>query len=64
MLVCAGLVVAFFGGVLWLGGDKDRGGLLPGDLFVQRGNFKVYFPVVTCLVVSILLSVLLRLFRR
>jgi hypothetical protein len=64
MLVFAGLLVTIFGGVLWLGGGKDRGGLLPGDLSVERGNFKVYFPIVTCLVVSILLTVLVRLFRR
>ena len=64
MLVLAGLLIASFGGLLWLGLGKDRSGLLPGDISVERGNFKFYFPIVTCLLVSIVLTLLVRLFRR
>jgi len=49
--------------VVWL--LAERGGtLLPGDIAWQRGSFRFYFPVVTCLVLSVLLSLLLWLFRR
>jgi hypothetical protein len=49
---------------LWLGVGRERGGLLPGDIHIERGNFRFYFPVVTCLVLSILATILYRLFRR
>jgi hypothetical protein len=64
MLVIAGLALAAVGGLLWLGTAKGRGGVLPGDVFLERGNFKFFFPVVTCIVLSILLTLLARLFRR
>ena len=39
-------------------------GRLPGDIVVHRGNSTLYFPIVTCLVVSVLLSLVAALFRR
>ena len=55
------LVVA---GVLWqLGGRWLPLGRLPGDVVVERGNVRVYFPVVTCLIISVLLSVAAWLWR-
>ena len=64
MLVIAGLAMALIGAVVWLGFGKGRGGLLPGDLSVERGDFKFYFPVVSCLVVSAILTLALWLSRR
>ena len=59
-LVIAGLALAAVGALLWLG----RGFRLPGDLFIERGNFRFGFPVATCIVLSIVLTILLNLFRR
>jgi hypothetical protein len=39
-------------------------GRLPGDIVVQRGNTTFYFPFMTCIVVSVVLSLLVWLFRR
>jgi DUF2905 family protein len=39
-------------------------GRLPGDIVIDRGDFKLYFPIVTMLFVSIVLSLLLWLLRR
>ena len=39
-------------------------GRLPGDIMVERGNFRFYFPIVTSLVVSVVLTLLFWLFRR
>jgi len=39
-------------------------GRLPGDIVVRRGNFTFAFPIVTCLLLSVLVSLLLWLFRR
>ena len=60
MLVIAGLALAVVGAVIWLG----KGFRLPGDIFIQRGNFSFGFPIVTCIVVSIVLTILLNIFRR
>jgi hypothetical protein len=62
-LVIIGLLLATIGGALWLFG-RHGGGLLPGDIVVERKNVRFYFPVVTCLVVSAVLSLLAWLFRR
>ena len=39
-------------------------GRLPGDIVYRKGNFTFYFPLVTCLLLSVILSLLLSLFRR
>jgi hypothetical protein len=62
-LVIVGLVVAAVGAALWVFG-RVNGGILPGDIVVERKNFRFYFPVVTCLVVSVVLSAIAWLMRR
>jgi hypothetical protein len=62
-LVVAGLVLVAAGAVLWLF-SRSGGGLLPGDIVVERRNVRFYFPIVTCLVVSAIISVVLWLIRR
>jgi hypothetical protein len=64
MLVAVGLAMAVLGLFLWLGPVRGRGGFLPGDLFIDKANVKFYFPVVTCLLLSVLLTVLFWLFRK
>ena len=64
MLFLLGLVLVIAGAVLWKTGGLGGLGRLPGDIFVQRGNSTFYFPLVTCLVVSVGLTVLAWLFRR
>lgn len=64
MLVFAGMILVLIGGLLLLAGKIPGIGKLPGDIFVQRGNFTFYFPVVTSIVLSILLTLLLNLFFR
>lgn len=57
-LAGAGVVLVVVGGLLWaLGRTGFRG--LPGDIRWETENVRVYFPVVTMLVVSVLLSALL-----
>ena len=64
MLFILGLVLVVAGAVLWKTGGLGGLGRLPGDIFVQRGGSTFYFPLVTCLVVSAVLTVLAWLFRR
>lgn len=62
-LVLIGLVLALVGGALWLFG-RHGGTILPGDIAIERKNVRFYFPVATCLVVSLVLTLLSWLFRR
>lgn len=62
-LIVLGLVVLLLGlGWPWL--SKLPLGRLPGDLVFERSNLKFYFPFTTMLLASLLLSILLWLFRR
>jgi len=60
-LVVLGLAVALLGAVLWLGGRIPWLGRLPGDIRVEREHFKFYFPLMTCLLISILVTLLFKL---
>ncbi|HFC97844.1 MAG TPA: DUF2905 domain-containing protein [Thermosulfurimonas dismutans] len=37
---------------------------LPGDILIRKGNFTFYFPLVTCLILSLLLTLILNILRR
>lgn len=51
-------------GLLWPWILKLGLGRLPGDIVIERGGFRFYFPIVTCLLVSLVVSAVLWLFRR
>ncbi|MGP8198849.1 MAG: DUF2905 domain-containing protein [Limisphaerales bacterium] len=64
ILVVAGLVVAAAGALLWAGVGRNWLGRLPGDIHYSKGGVSFYFPLMTCLLVSVLLSFLLWLLRK
>lgn len=64
VLVIIGLVIAGIGLLFWSGFGKGWLGKLPGDIYVSKGNVTFYFPIVTCLLISAILTILLWLFRR
>ncbi len=61
LLVIVGIVVAGIGLLVMMGLPLGR---LPGDISYRRGNTTFYFPLATSIVASILLTLLLALFRR
>ena len=63
-LVIAGLMIAAVGALLWSGVGKSWLGKLPGDIHYTRDNFSFHFPIVTCLILSAVLSLILWLFRK
>jgi len=63
MLVVVGIILIVLG-LAWPLIVKLPLGRLPGDIVVRRENFSFYFPLASCLLVSIVLSLLLWLFRR
>ncbi len=65
MLVLFGLLLVVLGIVLLFAGRVPFLGRLPGDIVYQRGNFTIYIPLMTMLLLSLLLTLLLNLlFRR
>jgi len=64
LLMIAGLLLLVLG-VIFQYGEKIFGGKrLPGDILIQRGNFTFYFPLGTCLLLSLILSLVMALFTR
>jgi hypothetical protein len=63
-LVVAGLGIAALGALLWLGAGRGWLGRLPGDIHYTRGNFSFHFPIITCVLLSLILTLILWLFRK
>ena len=57
LLVALGLIFSFGVKIPWLGH-------LPGDISIRRESFSLYFPLTTCLLISLILSLVLYLLRR
>jgi uncharacterized protein HemY len=63
-LIFFGLLLLIIGVILSLAGKLPWLGNLPGDITIQRGRFTFYFPITTCIVISIVISLVLYFFRR
>ena len=63
-LVIIGIAIVVLGFILWSGIGAGFLGKLPGDIRIERGNSVFYFPIVTCIVISIVLSLIFSFFRR
>lgn len=57
LLVVVGLIFSFGPKIPWFGH-------LPGDIYIQRGRFSFYFPLATCLLISLVVTLVLYFFRR
>jgi hypothetical protein len=64
LMVIGGLVLAAVGALLWSGFGRGWLGRLPGDIHYHKGNVGFYFPIMTCLLFSLLLSLIFWLMRR
>jgi hypothetical protein len=65
MLITLGIILVVVGVIVTFAGRLPfRLGRLPGDIHIQGRNSSFYFPVVTCLLLSLLLSLVMWVFRR
>ena len=64
VLIIIGVVIAGIGIILVLTPKVPWLGKLPGDILIKKDNFRFYFPVTTCIIISIILTLLFYLFRR
>ncbi len=63
-LVFAGIAIVVVGLALWGLSSVPYLGRLPGDIYLRRGNFSFYFPLVTCILISLAATLLFSLTRR
>lgn len=63
-LIAIGLIIAAVGVILTLAGRIPWIGRLPGDIYIKKENFTFYFPLATSIIISILLTLILWLFRK
>ncbi len=63
-LIFTGLIIVIFGVILMFAHKIPYLGKLPGDIIIRRKTFTFYFPLVTCLLISIVLTILLNLIFR
>jgi uncharacterized membrane protein required for colicin V production len=63
-LLIVGIITALIGLLFWSGLAPKWLGRLPGDIRIERGNSVFYFPIVTCIIISIVLSLIFSIFRR
>ncbi len=64
LLIIIGVLLVIVGAVFLLVPKIPWLGRLPGDISYKRGNFSFYFPLGTCILISIILTLILYLFRR
>jgi len=64
LLVMGGLVMTGIGLLLWTGVGRGWLGRLPGDIHIEKAGFSFYFPVVTCVLLSVGLSLVVWLIRK
>lgn len=65
ILVIAGAVTIIAGLILWLAGDKLNWlGRLPGDIRIEKENTRIYFPITTMIILSLVFSGIMWIIRR
>lgn len=63
LLIISGVCLIIIG-VIWLIAERFGFSRLPGDIVLERQNFSFYFPITTCIVISVVLSFILSFLRR
>jgi uncharacterized protein HemY len=58
ILIFFGAILIFLGLIFSFAGKIPYFGKLPGDIYIKKENFTFYFPITTCILVSIILSVI------
>lgn len=64
-IIAAGVIIVIIGVLIYFFYDKLNWlGKLPGDIRIERENFRFYFPVVTMVIISIVLTILINIFKK
>ena len=64
-VILAGIIIVILGIIIYFFADKLHWiGRLPGDIRVEKENFRFYFPITTMIIVSILLTIIIQIIKR
>ncbi len=64
-IIAVGLIIVLIGTLIYFLGNKFSWiGRLPGDIRIEKENFKLYFPITTLLIISILTNVVIWIFKK
>ena len=63
-LIFLGLILIVFGLILNFAGKIPYLGRLPGDIYIKKDNFTFYFPITTCIIISIVLTIIFSIFKK
>jgi Protein of unknown function (DUF2905) len=64
IIIGVGLLLVLVGGIVYLFGNKLHFiGNLPGDIRIEKENFSFYFPITTMLLLSLIVNVLIRIYK-
>jgi hypothetical protein len=63
-LILMGIILVIIGGLFLLANKLPFIGRLPGDIIIKKEHFSFYFPITTCILISIILSIIFWLFSR
>jgi hypothetical protein len=64
ILIGLGIIMIVIGGLFVIGGKIPFIGRLPGDIAIQKKNFSFYFPITTCIIISVIFSLIMWLLGR
>ena len=64
MLIVAGIILISMGLLFLFAGKIPFLGRLPGDISIQKERFGFYFPITTCIIISIMITILFAIFRK
>jgi len=64
ILIFAGIFIVVLGLLFFFGDKIPFLGKLPGDIYIKKKNFSFYFPIVTSLLLSLIISLIIYLFRK
>jgi len=64
-IIIAGIMIILLGGIIYFFHDKlSWVGRLPGDIRIEKENFKFYFPITTMILFSLVLTVIIQIIRK
>ncbi|MBF0571509.1 MAG: DUF2905 domain-containing protein [Candidatus Omnitrophica bacterium] len=63
-IIAIGVILVITGIIITIAGKIPGAGKLPGDIFIKKENFSLYFPLTTCILLSIILSVIAYIFGK
>jgi thiosulfate reductase cytochrome b subunit len=64
ILILVGIALILVGLLMTIGNKLPWIGKLPGDIIIKKDHFSFYFPLASCIIVSVILTLLLYIFRR